>query len=125
MKHVNIAAALVLCAFSVSASCQLRDLSSTEDGQGTLQFRTRSSTAEVRRAYVSLRRNGTAEIRAMSGADETFYGRWSIENNRECRISIERVGRDRASGGGRVQHDGRGRFTHIDLSGSVGSSRYE
>lgn len=103
---------------------QLTDLQSSQDGRGTLNYRTRSSNTSVSRAAVNLRRDGQAEISVRVGANETFSGRWRNDGNRRCRIDIEEVGRDDARGTGWVEHDGRGNFTRIELEGTVGSTRF-
>lgn len=95
------------------------DLNSTRDGRGTIRFTSRNGSYDTRRAQVSLRRDGSAEIRIMSGHDETFTGRWTSQGGRSVRVTIERIGRDRADGSGVIEHDGRGAFTRINLSGSA------
>lgn len=103
---------------------QLRELNSTRDGRGTLNFRTRSSSSGVTRAQVILSRNGRAEIRLLGGSRETFRGDWHNESAVTCRIMIDRIGNDIAAGDGTVEHDGRGNFAKIALSGNVSSTRF-
>lgn len=95
------------------------DLNSTRDGRGTIRYTSRNSSFDTRRAQVSLRRDGSAEVRIMSGHDETFFGRWTSQGGRTVRLTIDRMGRDRADGQGVIEHDGRGAFTRISLSGSA------
>lgn len=103
---------------------QLNELRSTKDGSGQLSFRSRSSNSTIRAVTVNLRKDGYAEIRIVQGGSETFTGTWENDGNRQCEISITRVSGDRASGGGTVEHDGRGGLTKVSLDGSVGSARY-
>ncbi|MBN9501076.1 MAG: hypothetical protein J0H02_04790 [Armatimonadetes bacterium] len=116
---------LLLCALYGVAGAQLVDLTSTKDGRGTLRFITRSSTSTINRIRVSLRRDGYAEISVLSGASETFSGRWSNDGSRACRIDIRNVGRDAASGSGYVRHDGRGGITDVTMSGTMRGVRFE
>lgn len=103
---------------------QLNELRSTKDGTGQLSFRSRSSNSTVRVVAVNLRKDGFAEVRIVQGGDETFSGSWKNDGNRRCVISITRLSGDRASGGGTLEHDGRGGLTRVALNGSVGSARY-
>ncbi len=109
-----------LAALSAPSAAQLAEMRSTQDGRGTLEFRSRSSANDVQRVSVNLLRSGRAEIVIVRGAQESFRGTWSPDGPRGVRIRIDEVGRDDADGTGSVTLDGRGSFTRVDLSGSVG-----
>src|SRR5258708_18999312 len=110
---------------AVGAFAQLKDLDSTRDGNGKLQFRTRSSSSGLSRVKVMLRRNGDAEIRVLVGDSATISGKWRNIGDRSVRIEIDRLDRDRAEGSGTIEHNGRGEFTKISLSGSVERARFD
>ncbi len=104
------------------ANAQLSELESTKNGTGTLSFATRSSNTRISQVRVSLRRNGTADIR-VAGSD-TFSGTWRNDGSRSVRINLDRYGRDRADGSGTIQLDGRGSFREIDLNGKVDGASF-
>jgi hypothetical protein len=119
MKGIKaILSAAVILASLGTVQAQLTELESTKSGTGTLSYRTRSSSAQVRQVRVNLRRNGNAEIRVVGGDTETFTGTWRNDGrSRTVRINIDRMGRDRADGTGTILLDGRGSFTDVDLTG--------
>jgi len=122
-RRVISVVALTTCCLAV-ASAQLTDLRSTQEGKGSLNFRTRSSSSSINRVSVLLRRDGYFEVNVLSGGSEKFSGSWHNSGNRSVRLEVKHVGSDRASGSGTLTHDGRGSFTKLDLSGSVGNTRF-
>lgn len=125
-RPLSLGLAVLFTSLLVAAApAQLRELMSTRDGDGSLTFRSRSSSSNVDRVTVRLERNGDAFINVDRGARESFEGRWQNDGNRRVRVLIDRVGRDRADGLGQILLDGRGSFTSIRLSGDVGRSRFE
>lgn len=106
------------------AQAQLNELESTKSGRGTLSFATRASTSQVRQVKVSLRRNGSADIRLNVNGD-VFTGTWRNDGNRRVRINLDRLGRDRADGSGTIALDGRGSFTDINLNGKADGAAFQ
>src|SRR5437867_2866644 len=122
---LTIYSCVILAISNASALAQLQDMDSTRDGSGKLQFRTRSSSSGLSRVKVILKRNGDAEIRVLAGTSATISGKWRNSGDRSVKIEIDRVDRDRADGSGTIEHNGRGEFTRISLSGSVDRTRFD
>jgi len=130
MKFYNQSArALVLvAALSIAAlgTAQMRSLDSTQNGRGKLTFQTgRSVEFTVRRVRVILRSDHSAEIRILSGGNETFSGTWKGGGVYQVYLDIDHVNRDRAGGSGQVTHDARGEFTRASCTGTVGDRHFD
>src|SRR5258708_6956059 len=85
---------VILAATAGGASAQLQDLDPTRDGNGKLQFRTRSSSSGLSRVKVTLKRNGEAEIRVLGGDSAAIYGKWRNSGDRSVKVEIDRLDRD-------------------------------
>lgn len=96
----------------------------TRNGWGTLKYRTRSSNSQVNRLMVDLKRDGGFEVRIMSGANETFRGRWRADGANRVRLDIDRIGNDSASGDGYVDLNRKDSFNRVNFSGREGSTAF-
>jgi|LakMenE18May11ns_1017448.scaffolds.fasta_scaffold9787547_2 hypothetical protein len=120
-KSIGVMSVVALFAL---ANADLKDLYSVREGSGNLQFRSRTSNSDLRKMQVVLKQGGRAEIKILTGTNHTFYGTWRNRNNNSCLINIEDLDRDRAFGTGVVEHDGRGTFTRVNLSGTVSGAQF-
>jgi hypothetical protein len=102
----------------------LSPLSSARDGNGTLRFTSRSSSSTIRRVSVALRTGGDFEVRVLSGASESWEGRWRPDGNRQARLEVAAMGTNRASGSGQIDLDGRGSFDRVNMTGSAANASF-
>lgn len=124
-KKILLVGAALAAAITVAALPQLLSLDSTREGEGQVRYSNRSSDTRLTRVSLFLNRNGTFEVKARDGLLDTFAGRWRETDNRRIRLEVERVGRQQATGSGRVTHDGRGEFTEIIMDGRVAGVRFD
>jgi hypothetical protein len=124
-RKAKLGLAIAALTVPVFAGAQLRSLDSTQTGTGTLGYQTRSSSNRISRVRVNLKSDGRAEIRVLSGADETFSGTWKSGGLTKVFLTIDRVGRNRADGTGQVIHNARGDFETVFCSGNVGHARFD
>lgn len=104
---------------------------STREGRGNLSVGSRRDEF-LNEARVELKRNGDAIIRLSSrDASFTFEGQWWARGN-TIDLDIDRYGSDAARGRGQLQlpssplgNLGGRTFTRLQLSGTVGSDRFE
>ena len=109
---------------TVAQAADVSELRSTQSGRGDLGYRSRSGSTEVRSVEVYLARNGRMFVRVADGSTPRIDGTWRNDGGRSCRIEVDHFGPDRARGNGTVEHDGRGHFSRIRLTGDVGRNRF-
>ena len=120
----HIVLALCLGALPVLSLAQLRELKSTRNGDGTLNFGARASNERVSRVTVWLQERGVVGITLAQGVKDTFEGKWRQVNNRRIDFTLTKIGRDSASGSGQIDLDGRGSFTRVSLNGRTGGTPF-
>jgi hypothetical protein len=122
---VRGAAAIVAVCAPFLASAQMRSLDSTRNGNGTLNFASRSSSNRISRVRVYLNSNHRADVVLLSGARETISGTWQSSGLTKVYLTIDKFGGDSATGTGQVVHDARGEFVSVFCSGMVRDRKFD
>jgi hypothetical protein len=95
----------------------------TEHGSGTMTWGSRSSSSNVKTVRVWMTADHRVQIDPSPGSNDLMAGHWWRVSDRHVSLDIDRVNGRSATGSGTIVLDGRGSFSHVDVSGrSAGAS---